>query len=57
MAHWKNIRGGPSDDERCPPRLIEQEKAKGPKRTVTKKKHKRGDIELERAAAVATAAE
>ena len=47
MAHCKNIGGGSGDDERCPPRLTEQEKAKEPKKTVTKKKHKCGDIEAE----------
>jgi len=55
MACCKNIGGGPSnDDERHPPRLTAQEKGKGPKKTPTKKKRKRGDIETERAAAVAT---
>ena len=53
MDHCKNIRGGPDNDERRPPRLIEQKKAKGPKNTFIKKKCKRGDIEAERAAAVA----
>ena len=53
MAQCKNIGGGPSNNERCPPRLTEQEKGKGPKKTITKKKRKRGDIEVERAAAVA----
>jgi len=57
MARCKNVGGGLDDDERCPPCLIEQEKGKGPKKTTTKKKHKRGDIEAERAAAVAVAAE
>ena len=52
MAHCKNIEGGPSDDERRPPRLTEQEKGKGPKKTITKKKRKHGDTEAERAAAV-----
>ena len=52
MDHCKNIRGGPDNDERRPPRLIEQKKAKGPEKTVTKKKRKRGDIDIERAAAV-----
>ena len=57
MAHCKNVGGGPGDDERRLPRLTEQEKAKGPKKTVTKKKHKRGDIEEERATTIATVAE
>ena len=52
MAHCKNIEGGPGDDERCPPRLTEQEKGKGPNKTVTKKKRKHGDTEAERAAVV-----
>ena len=47
MAHCKNIRGGLDDDERRLPHLTEQEKRKGPKKTVTKKKHKCGDIEAE----------
>ena len=55
MARCKNVEGGPNDDERPPPRLIELEKGKGPKKTTTKKKHKRGDIEVERVAAVPTA--
>ena len=50
-------RGGPDDDdERRPPHLTAQEKEKGPKKTTTKK-GKRGDIEIERAAAVAIAEE
>jgi len=57
MARCKNVRGGPSVDERCPPRLIEQEKGKGPKKTTSKKKRKRGDIEAERAAVVAATTE
>ena len=57
MARFKNVGGGPGDDERRPPCLIELEKGKGPKKTTTKKKHKRGDIEAERAAAVAATAE
>jgi hypothetical protein len=56
MARFKNVRGGPDDDERHPPRLIDQEKAKGPKKTLAKKKHKHDDIEAERVAAVAAAA-
>ena len=57
MTRCKNVRGGPSDDERRPPCLTEQEKETGTKKTVTKKKHKRGDIEVERAAVVAAAVE
>ena len=57
MAHYKNAEGGLGDDERHPPRLTEQEKGKGAKKMVTKKKCKRGDIEAERVAAVAAAAE
>jgi hypothetical protein len=57
MAHCKNIRGGPENDERRSPCLTEQEKVKGPKKTVIKKKCKRGDIEAERVAVVAIAAE
>ena len=52
MAQCKNVGGGPGDNESCPPLLTEQEKGKGPKKTITKKKHKRGDIEVERAATV-----
>ena len=58
MARCKNIGGGPSnDDERRHPRLTAQEKVKGPKKITTKKKRKRGDIETEKAAAVAIAVE
>ena len=57
MAHCKNVGGGPGDDERCPPRLTEQEKGKGPKKTTTKKKRKRGGLEAERAAVMATTVE
>ena len=45
------------DDERHSPCLTAQEKGKGPKKTTTKKKRKRGDIETEKAAAVAIAVE
>ena len=55
MASCKNIGGGPGNDERPPSRLTELEKVKGPKKIVTKKKCKHGDIEAERAAAVAAA--
>ena len=58
MAHCKNVGGGPGDDdERRPPLLTAQEKGKGPKKTTIKKKHKRGDIETERATIVAIATE
>ena len=56
INHCKNVEGDPGDDERRPPRLTEQEKTKGPKK-ITTKKHKHGDIEAERAAAVAIVAE
>jgi hypothetical protein len=39
----QECRGGLGDDERHPPRLIVKEKVKGPQKTTTKKKHKRGD--------------
>ena len=57
MAWCKNIGCGPSDEERHPPHLIAKEKDKGPKKVISKKKCKRGDIEAERAAAVVAAAE
>ena len=47
MARCKNIGGGPSDDESYPPHLTDQEKGKGPKKTITKKKSKCGDTEAE----------
>jgi hypothetical protein len=54
MAHCKNAGGGGSDDEeRRPPHLTAQQKEKGPKKVMTKNKCKHGDIEAERAAAVA----
>jgi len=52
MARCKNVEGGPGNDDSHQPRQTEQEKGKGPKKTITKKKRKRGDIEAERAAAV-----
>ena len=52
MARCKNVGGDPNNDERRPPHLTEQEKGKGPKKTITKKKRKHGDTEAERAAAV-----
>ena len=57
MAHCKNARGGPGDEDlRPPPRLSAQEKGKE-KKMITKKKHKFADVETKRAAAVAAAAE
>ena len=56
MAHCKNARGGPGDeDPRPPPCLTAQQKGKAKK--TTKKKQKLDDVEAERAAAVAAAAE
>ena len=56
MARCKNAGGGPSDeDPRPPPRLTAQEKGKATK--ITMKKRKFADVETERAAAVAAAAE
>jgi len=57
MARCKNVGGGLGDDERRLPRLIEQEKGKGPKKTITKKMYKCGDTEAERAVVVAAAVE
>ena len=37
--------------------MTEQEKGKGPKKTITKKKSKHGDTEAERAAAVVVVVE
>ena len=57
MACCKNAGGGPGDEDlRPPPRLTAQEKGKA-KKTITKKKRKFADVETERAAAVAVAAE
>ena len=56
MACCKNAKGATGNDERHPPRLIEQEKAKGPKKVLAKK-CKHGDIEVKRATIVAAAAE
>ena len=52
MARCKNVEGGPGNDDSHQPRQIEQEKGKGPKKTITKKKRKHGDTEAERAAVV-----
>jgi len=57
MVHCKNVGGGLSDDERRPPHLTDMEKAKGPNKVMTKKKHRHADIEVERAIIVAAAAE
>ena len=52
MARCKNAKGGPGDeDPRPPPRLTAQQKVKV--KMTTKKKCKRDDVEVERAAAVA----
>ena len=47
MVSCKNAGGGPDDDKRRPPRLTAQEKAKGPKKVLAKKKHKLADREAE----------
>ena len=57
MAHFKNIEGGPGDDERRSPCLTAKEKDKGPQKLTTKKKDKRVDIEAERAMAVSAIVE
>ena len=57
MAHVKNVRGGPSDeDPRPPPHLSAEVKGKGTKKT-TSKKQKFADTDTTRAATVAAAAE
>ena len=56
MAHCKNAGGGPGDEDlRPPPRLTAQQKGKV--KTITKKKRKIDDVEAERVAVVAAAAE
>ena len=56
MAHYKNVGGGPGDEDLRPlPRLTTQQKGKAKK--TTKKKHKFDDVEVERAAAVAAVVE
>jgi len=56
MARCKNIRGGPGNKDTGPsPRLTTQQKGKAKK--TTKKKRKFNDVEVERATAVAAAAE
>ena len=57
MAHVKNAKGGPGDeDPRPPPRLPTEVKGKGTKKT-TSKKQKFVDADTARAAAVASTAE
>ena len=56
MTRCKNVRGGPSDEDPRPsPCLTAQQKGKAKK--TTKKKHKRDDVEVERAVVVAAATE
>ena len=56
MARCNNISGGPRDENPTPlPHLTAQQKGKAKK--TTKKKHKRDDVEVERAAAVADTVE
>jgi hypothetical protein len=59
MVRCKNSFGAPpgGDDERHPPCLTAKEKNKGPKKVMTKKKHKHGDVDAEMALAVAAGAE
>ena len=53
MAHVKNARGGPGDEDlRSPPHLPSEVKGKATKKLVTKKR-KYADADIERAAAVA----
>ena len=55
MAHVKNVRGGPGDeDPRPPPRLPVDPKGKTTKKTATKKR-KYPDVETARAAAIVEA--
>ena len=57
MAHTKNVRGGPSDeDPRPPPCQPADPKGKATKKTATKKR-KYPDAETARAAAVVEATE
>ena len=57
MAHVKNVRGGPGDeDPRPPPRLPTDAKGKATKK-LTMKKHKYSDADTKRAAAFAAAAD
>ena len=56
MAHCKNVRGDPGDEDLMPlPHLTAQQKEKAKK--TTKKKCKFDDVEVERAAAVAATVE
>lgn len=57
MVRCKNVGGNPSDDERRSCRFTDQEKVKGSKEQIAKKKHKRADREVEMAEAMADAAE
>jgi len=57
MAHTKNVRGGPSDEDWRPPsRQLADPKGKATKKLATRKR-KYPDVETVRAAAVAEAAE
>ena len=57
MAHAKNVRGGPSDeDPRPPPHQPTDAKGKATKKLATRK-HKYLDADIARAAVVAAAAE
>ena len=56
MAHCKNVKGGPGDEDPRPlPCLTAQQKGNAKK--TTKKKRKFDDVEADRAAAVAAAVE
>ena len=56
MAHCKNVGGGPGDEDPRPPsRLTAHQKGKA--KTITKKKRKLDDVEVERAAAMAATVE
>ena len=56
MARCKNVGGGTGDEDPTPlPRLTTQQK--GNTKKTTKKKRKFNDVEVERATAVAAAAE
>jgi hypothetical protein len=56
MAHCKNVKGGLGDEDPTPsPCLTAQQKGKA--KNTTKKKHRRDDVEVQRAAAVVAAVE
>ena len=57
MVRCKNAFGAPGNDERYLPLLTAQEKAKGSKKMLAKKKRKHHDANVEMAIAVAAAAE